>query len=108
MMKGLARYIKVLGDESRLAIIHAIGGEARSVTEIIQETGLSQTLVSFHLRVMREKGIVTTKRDGPFIYYSLTRSELYDLIGDISRVAGMKNVFTRTIPSLENVNQDRG
>ncbi len=106
-MKELARYIKVLGDESRLAIIHAIGGGTRSVTEIIQETGLSQTLVSFHLRVMREKGIVTTKRDGPFIYYSLSRSELYDLVGNISRVAGMKNVFTRAMPSLKNVNQDR-
>jgi len=71
-MKKLAQFIKVLGDANRLAIIHAIGESTRSVTEIIEETDLSQTLVSFHLRVMREKGIVTTRRDGPFIFYSLT------------------------------------
>lgn len=106
-MKQLAQYIKVLGDANRLAIIHAIGGSARSVTEIIRETGLSQTLVSFHLRVMREKGIVLTRRDGPFIYYRLTTPELYDLIGDLSRVAGVENAITRATPSLKTVNRNR-
>ncbi len=94
-MKKLAQFIKVLGDANRLAIIHAIGESSRSVTEIIKETGLSQTLVSFHLRVMREKGIVTTRRDGPFIFYSLTSPELYDLIGDLSQVAGVDNAISR-------------
>lgn len=107
-MKKLAQFIKVLGDANRLAIIHAIGKSSRSVTEIIKETGLSQTLVSFHLRTMREKGIVTTRRDGPFIYYSLTASELYDLIGEISRVAGFDNAITRATPSLKIVNRNRG
>ena len=97
-MKELAQYIKVLGDANRLAIIYAISGSAHSVTEIIQKTGLSQTLVSFHLRVMREKGIVSTRRDGPFIYYSLAIPELYDLIGEFSRVAGMNNAFSREHP----------
>lgn len=106
-MKELARFIKVLGDANRLAIIHAVGQSSRSVSEIIEKTGLSQTLVSFHLRVMREKGIVTTRRDGPFIYYRLTAPELYDLIGELSRVAGFENGITRTTPSLKVVNRNR-
>ena len=106
-MKELAQFIKVLGDANRLAIIHAVGQSARSVTEIIEETGLSQTLVSFHLRVMRERGIVTTKRDGPFIYYSLDAPELYDLIGELSRVAGFENDISRATSSLKTVNQKR-
>ena len=106
-MKKLAQFIKVLGDANRLAIIHTIGKSSRSVTEIIEETGLSQTLVSFHLRTMREKGIVTTRRDGPFIYYSLTAPELYDLIGEISRVAGFDNAITEATPSLKIVNRNR-
>jgi len=106
-MKELAQFIKVLGDANRLAIIHAIGKSVRSVTEIIQETDLSQTLVSFHLRVLREKGIVTTRRDGPFIYYRLTVPELYNLIGEFSRVAGVENAITRTTPSLEIINRNR-
>ena len=99
-MRELAHYIKILGDANRLAIIHAIGESARSVTEITQETGLSQTLVSFHLRVMREKGIVTTRRDGPFIYYRLAVPELYDLIGELSRVAGVDNAINRATSSF--------
>ena len=106
-MKELAKIIKALGDANRLAIIHAIGKSSRSVTKIIQETGLSQTLVSFHLRVMREKGIVTTKRDGPFIYYRLITPELYDLLGELSRIAGIENDITRATPSLEIVKQNK-
>ncbi len=106
-MKKLAQFIKVLGDANRLAIIHTIGQTSRSVTEIIEKTGLSQTLVSFHLRAMREKGIVTTRRDGPFIYYSLTSPELYDLIGELSRVAGLDNAIAEAAPSLKIVNRNR-
>ncbi|HDZ88756.1 MAG TPA: ArsR family transcriptional regulator, partial [Nitrospirae bacterium] len=48
----LARIFKVLGDTNRLGIVMAIGKGSHSVTEIINATGLSQTLVSFHLRVL--------------------------------------------------------
>lgn len=68
----IARVFKALGDASRLEIVTSIGKAARSVTEIVQATGLSQTLVSFHLRILREAGIVTARRNGPFILYSLS------------------------------------
>lgn len=68
----IARVFKALGDANRLDIVSAIREDAQSVTEIVQTTGLSQTLVSFHLRILREAGIVTTKRNGPFILYSLS------------------------------------
>jgi len=106
-VKKLAQFIKVLGDANRLAIIHTIGSSSLSVTEIITATDLSQTLVSFHLRVMREKGIVTTRRDGPFIFYSLTSAELYGLIGELSRVAGVDNAISRATSSFEIVNLNR-
>jgi|GEM_PF-6024575 len=69
--KTLARLFKALGDTNRLDIVMAIGKKALSVSEIIKTTGLSQTLVSFHLRALREANIVTTERNGPFIHYSL-------------------------------------
>lgn len=89
-MKKLAQFIKILGDASRLSIIRAVGTQALSVTEIIKDTGLSQTLVSFHLRNLREAGIVTTRRDGPFIYYSLASQKLMDILGDLSQLAGLE------------------
>jgi DNA-binding transcriptional ArsR family regulator len=80
-MKPLAKFITILGDANRLSIIHAIGGNELSVTEIIAETDLSQTLVSFHLRTLRDARVVATRREGPFIYYRLTAPSLLDILG---------------------------
>jgi len=83
----LAKIIKVLGDPNRLNIVLSIGRDSRSVTEIIDSTGLSQTLVSFHLKALRTSAIVMTERNGPFIYYSLTESSLLDILNDLARAA---------------------
>ncbi len=83
--ENLAKVLKVLGDANRLGIVISIGKKARSVTEIINTTGLSQTLVSFHLRALREAEIVTTKRNGPFILYSLSDPSLLDILIKLSR-----------------------
>jgi len=80
MLKMLAKFMKTISDANRLKIIWVIGKEERSVSEIINETDLSQTLVSFHLKILRESDIVETKRIGAFIYYSLGNPELIDLI----------------------------
>lgn len=83
--KKLAKIFKVLGDPNRLGIIMSIGKDSRSVTEIINTTGLSQTLVSFHLRTMRNAQIVRTERNGPFIYYSLSEPALMDILRRLSQ-----------------------
>lgn len=89
----LSRMLKVLGDANRLGILMSIGKDSLSVTEIIHETGLSQTLVSFHLRALRAAGIVSTRRDGPFIYYSLTDTALLDVLKALAAIK---------VPKFEN------
>jgi len=96
-MKQLAQFVKVLGDSNRLSIIRAIGNDARSVTEIITSTGLSQTLVSFHLQNLRDAGVVNTRREGPFIYYSLSDLNLLDVLETLAVMAGVQvEVFNVT------------
>ncbi|RMG05221.1 MAG: ArsR family transcriptional regulator [Nitrospirae bacterium] len=85
-VENIARVLKVLGDPNRLGIVFAIGKESRSVTELIRITGLSQTLVSFHLRALRNAEIVRTRREGPFIYYSLKEPGLIDILTDLFRL----------------------
>lgn len=82
----LSRLFKLLNDPNRLRIIFAIGKESKSVSELIEMTGLSQTLVSFHLRPLRESGILSTERKGAFIYYSLTEPGLIDLLHSLGGV----------------------
>lgn len=74
--EDLSRILKALSDTNRLNIVVSIGKKDCSVSEIIKATGLSQTLVSFHLRALREANIVTTERNGPFILYSLSDANL--------------------------------
>src|SRR5512142_2262188 len=81
------RLFKVLGDESRLRILQALDQGERSVSEILERTGLPQTLASFHLRTLREAGVVTTERKGPFIFYSLADASLPNLLEACSRYA---------------------
>ena len=85
---GLAeRLFKVLGDASRLRILQALGDRERSVSEILDATGLAQTLASFHLRVLREAGVLSTERRGPFIYYRLADPSLLNLLEACAKYA---------------------
>ena len=81
------RLFKVLGDESRLRILQALEQGERSVSEILERTGLAQTLASFHLRTLREAGVVTAERKGPFIFYSLADASLPNLLEACSKYA---------------------
>lgn len=76
----LSRLFKLLNDPNRLRIIFAIGKGSKTVSEIMQETKLLQTLVSFHLRPLRESGILSTERKGAFIFYRVTEPGLIDLL----------------------------
>ena len=81
------RLFKVLGDESRLRILQALGDGERSVSEILERTGLPQTLTSFHLRILREAWVLATERRGPFIYYRLADPSLPNLLEACARYA---------------------
>lgn len=94
----LAKIFKVLGDPNRLNIVLSIGRDSRSVTEIIDATELSQTLVSFHLKALRDAAIVRTERNGPFIYYSLTESSLMDILDNLARTAASLELIGTKVP----------
>ena len=84
---AVERLFKVLGDESRLRILQALGEGERSVSEILERTGLPQTLASFHLRILREAGVLAAERRGPFIYYKLADPSLPNLLEACARYA---------------------
>jgi DNA-binding transcriptional ArsR family regulator len=68
-LKRLQLIFQTLSDYNRLGIIKFICDKESSVGEIVKATKLSQPLVSHHLRILKENGILETKRNGPFIYY---------------------------------------
>jgi ArsR family transcriptional regulator len=76
----LSPVFKVLAEPNRLRILCALGMECRPVTDIIHATALPQTNVSFHLRILREAGLVRAERRGVFIYYCLPDPELLAIL----------------------------
>jgi len=72
----LADVFKLLSEPNRLKILTCLSLECRPVSDIVSATGLSQTNVSFHLRLLREAGLVRPERKGAFIYYCLPDTQL--------------------------------
>lgn len=83
----MQKLLHTLADANRLRIIHAIGEEQRAVSEVVTELGVSQPLVSHHLRALRDVGILESKRRGPFVYYRLSSPRVLDLLGILSELA---------------------
>ena len=79
-INNLGKVLKILGEPNRLRILTSLGLECRPVTNIVKDTGLSQTNVSFHLRVLRDAGLVKAERCGSFVYYCLPDSRLREII----------------------------
>jgi len=82
-VKLLSQLFKLLAEPSRLKILCALGLECQPVSDVIEATGLSQTNVSFHLRALREAGLVRPERHGAFIYYCLPSPELLTVLTDL-------------------------
>ncbi|VAX20110.1 hypothetical protein MNBD_NITROSPINAE04-2440 [hydrothermal vent metagenome] len=68
-IKELTGVLKLLGDHNRLSILLNLTRKCHSVSYIIKATGLTQTNVSFHLRKLRDAGIVRVEPRGAFKYY---------------------------------------
>jgi len=63
--------LKVLADETRLEVVRQLMAGPKHVGQINASLGLEQSLLSHHLRVLREAGLVLAERDGKAVSYSL-------------------------------------
>jgi len=85
-MKIEAESFKVLSTESRIRIVELLKGGPLSVNTIAEALGISQSAVSQHLRVLKQAGLVTDKREGYHIYYSLNKDKLDGYQQGLSKV----------------------
>lgn len=75
-----AQFCKTLADANRLLIIAELVGGEKSVNDLANNLELHQSNVSKHLALMRERGLVVTRRDGASIYYSLSDPRIFKAI----------------------------
>jgi ArsR family transcriptional regulator len=74
-----AKFVSVLVEPQRIKIIKLLRGGERCVCEIEQELGIPQNLVSHHLKVLREAGLVSARREGQFVHYSRVEDRILQL-----------------------------
>ena len=79
----LAKFFKLLSEPNRLRILCSMGLDCVAVSSIIARTGLSQTNVSFHLRALREAGVVKAERRGGYVFYCLYDFRILDLLSEM-------------------------
>ncbi len=83
-----------LADPNRIMILYALAQGSRNVTEIYSELDMPQPLVSRHLKVLRERGMVTTERRGTVMVYSLADTRLIKAL-DLLRAVMHDNLAKR-------------
>jgi DNA-binding transcriptional ArsR family regulator len=66
---------RLFGNASRIMILWSLSDRELPVTEIADEVGTSLQNVSQHLALLKEHNIVSARRDGQTIYYSITENE---------------------------------
>jgi len=76
-----------LSDETRLEIVDMLRSGERCVCDLTDALDAAQSRLSFHLRVLKDAGIVRDRRDGRWVHYELDR-EVFEEIGEL--VAAMK------------------
>jgi DNA-binding transcriptional ArsR family regulator len=99
-LKKLQLIFQTLSDYNRLGIIRFICEKESSVGEIVKATQLSQPLVSHHLRVLKENGILETKRNGPFIFYYLRDKKILEAINLFLELFKNSNIKYKTSSKL--------
>lgn len=89
---ALAELLRLLGQPVRIQILLILGGGDACVCHIEAVTGLRQAVISQHLMVLRDGGLVDTTREGRNIFYRLSRPELLESIYRLAAAGGISSV----------------
>jgi ArsR family transcriptional regulator, arsenate/arsenite/antimonite-responsive transcriptional repressor len=82
-----ARLFHALSDETRLSIIQRLRLGERCVCDLTDALDAAQSRLSFHLKVLKDSGLVTDRRDGRWMYYTLnpgTLGEIAELLESLA------------------------
>jgi len=76
-----SRSLKAMSHPLRLKILCTLGGREVSVQEIVDYVGTSQSNISQHLAILRDKGILASRKDANRVYYRVSDGRTLQLIG---------------------------
>lgn len=89
-----ARLFHALSDETRLAVLDMLRDGERCVCDLQGALDAAQSRLSFHLKVLREAGLVTDRKEGRWSYYRLN-AEALEEVHDLVRFLGTDGSVSR-------------
>jgi ArsR family transcriptional regulator, arsenate/arsenite/antimonite-responsive transcriptional repressor len=87
-----------LSDETRVAIVEMLVTGERCVCELQDSLDAAQSRLSFHLRVLKDAGLVADRKEGRWSYYSLDA----DALAELSSLVSDLKPSRRNLPTLRN------
>ena len=88
--KQTSKVLSVLGNAFRVRLILALGDQEACVCHLEKLLKKRQAYISQHLMVLREAGLLDTRRDGKYIYYRLSSDKAKDIIQSAAILAGIE------------------
>ena len=76
-----ASLFHALSDPARVAIVASLRGGEQCVCDLMMVVGAAQSRLSYHLKVLKEVGLVSDRREGRWSYYTLERSVIDEAAG---------------------------
>jgi len=83
----ITRQLKALSDPNRLRILDRLRGGERCVCDLTDALDAGQSLLSFHLKSLKDAGLVSDRRDGRWAYYTLNTEALRDVEAFVGSLA---------------------
>jgi len=81
-----SRSLKAMSHPLRLKILCTLGGQEVSVQQIVDYVGTSQSNISQHLAILRDKGILASRKDANRVYYRVSDARTLQLVGMMREV----------------------
>lgn len=84
--QALLRRFQAVAEETRFRVVRLLAEGERCVCELQDELGAAQSRLSFHLKKLKDAGVVSDRRDGRWVYYSLVPEALEEMRGYLGAV----------------------
>jgi ArsR family transcriptional regulator len=81
-----ARLLRALANERRLMILCQLTDGERSVGQLLPLVGLSQSALSQHLAILREQGILATRREAQTVWYSIANPDALKVVATLAEI----------------------
>jgi ArsR family transcriptional regulator len=101
-----AEFFKTLGHPARIRVLELLSEREHAVSEMLPEVGIEAANLSQQLAVLRRAGLVTTRKEGSSMYYSMTSPEVAELLRVARRI--LTGVLSGQVELLEDLRAPAG